>query len=75
MAILVMVVAYCLSRILLILFFLVDVGGAAAGCVFCAIVIPKIKVAEREKKRQAMYKEEAKRRRYQSYLKSIMAYR
>ncbi|CAM9437734.1 unnamed protein product, partial [Scytosiphon promiscuus] len=35
----------------------------------------EIKLAEREKKRQAMYKEEAKRRRYQSYLKSIMAHR
>ncbi|CAM9904907.1 unnamed protein product, partial [Hapterophycus canaliculatus] len=42
---------------------------------FCATTLPKIKVAEREKKRQAMYKEEAKRRRYQSYLKSIMAHR
>ncbi|CAN0545967.1 unnamed protein product, partial [Ectocarpus sp. 12 AP-2014] len=35
----------------------------------------EVKVAEREKRRQAIFKEEAKRRRYQSYLKAILGHR
>lgn len=35
----------------------------------------QIKAVEREKKRQAIFKEEARRRRYQSYIKTIMAHR
>lgn len=33
------------------------------------------RVLEKEKKRQAIYREEAKRRRYQHYLKTILAHR